>query len=123
MAAWYGGDEFVIMLREVEDSAMATAVAAKVRARLSEPHVIDGHEICMTASVGIALFPLHGIGCEQLIARADTAMYLAKASSGPAVIQAVLALPPPAVASAGPHGRDAWIHDDAPRSLQAELMP
>jgi diguanylate cyclase (GGDEF)-like protein len=44
-ACRHGGDEFVIMLPEVDDLAMADSVVAKVPARLCEPHVIDGREI------------------------------------------------------------------------------
>jgi diguanylate cyclase (GGDEF)-like protein len=96
-ACRHGGDEFVIMLPGVDDAAMAHAVADKLRARLSEPHVIDGHEIRMTASVGVALYPLHGVSYERLMKHADTAMYLAKAASSPATIQALPTLPQPTI--------------------------
>jgi diguanylate cyclase (GGDEF)-like protein len=74
----YGGDEFVIMLPEVEDPAMAAAAAEKIRAQLSEPGVIDGHQIRLTASIGTALYPVDGKNYEQLIKHADHAMYGAK---------------------------------------------
>lgn len=59
-ACRHGGDEFVIMLPDVEGLAMADAVVAKLRARLYEPHVIEGHEIRITASVGSALYRRRG---------------------------------------------------------------
>lgn len=94
-ACRHGGDEFVIMLPEVDDPAMAHAVVAKARAHLSEPHIIDGHEIRITASIGIALYPAHGASYEQLMKHADIAMYLAKAASCAATIEALPALGQP----------------------------
>ena len=87
-ACRHGGDEFVIMLPEVDDATMLYAVLAKVHAHLLEPHVIDGHEVCISASSGTALYPTHGINYEQLMKRADVAMYLAKAASNPVSIEA-----------------------------------
>lgn len=100
-ACRYGGDEFVIMLPGVDDAAMVDAVADKVRARLSEPHVIDGHEIRITASVGAALYPAHGASYERLMRHADAAMYLAKAASGPASVQVLLKLTQPTIQAVG----------------------
>jgi diguanylate cyclase (GGDEF)-like protein len=100
-ACRHGGDQFVIMLPGVDDAATVDAVADKVRDRLSEPHVIAAHEIRITASVGVALYPTHGASYERLMRHADAAMYLAKAASGPASIQALLRLPQPTIEAGG----------------------
>jgi len=88
-ACRHGGDEFLIMLPELEDPALATAVAAKVRARLSEPDLIDGYQIRMTASIGTALYPVDAKSYSQLIKHADDAMYRAKAASRSVSIMAL----------------------------------
>ena len=88
-ACRHGGDEFAIMLPEVENSAMAAAVARKIRAHLSEPHFFDDHEIRITASVGIALYPVDGKNYDQLMRCADGEMYRAKATSCGAYILAL----------------------------------
>lgn len=85
----YGGDEFVVMLPEVEGRAMAAAAADKIRAALGEPEFVEGYEIRMTASIGTALYPVDGKSYEQLIKHADDAMYRAKAGSGRASITAL----------------------------------
>jgi len=77
----YGGDEFVIMLPEVDQPSLADAVAAKVRARLGEPCYIDGYEICVTASIGTVVYPANGQTYEELIRQADAALYCAKTGS------------------------------------------
>ena len=84
-----GGDEFVIMLPEVDQPGLAAAVAAKVRTRLSEPCIIDGHEIRLTASVGTVTYPADGQTYEELIRQADAALYRAKAASRTASITAL----------------------------------
>ena len=93
-ACRYGGDEFVIMLPEIEDAAMAAAAAEKIRARLCKPEFIDGYEIRLTASIGTALYPADGKSHEQLIKHADDAMYRAKAGSSRASIKALPARRP-----------------------------
>ena len=85
----YGGDEFVIMLPEVEGPAMAASAAEKIRASLGEPDFADGYEIRMTASIGSALYPADGKSYEQLMKHADDAMYRAKAGSARASITAL----------------------------------
>lgn len=80
-ACRYGGDEFVIMLPAVDHPTLASAVAGKVRLRLAEPYVIDGFEIRMTASVGAVFCPEDGRGYEELVRKADDALYRAKATS------------------------------------------
>jgi diguanylate cyclase len=85
-ACRFGGDEFVIMLPEIDSPDMATAVAAKVRAHLSEPYIIDGYEIRITASVGTAVYPIDGQTYPELIRQADIAMYRAKALGHKALV-------------------------------------
>jgi diguanylate cyclase (GGDEF)-like protein len=88
-ACRYGGDEFVIMLPGVDHPALAAAVMDKVRARLSEPYVIDGFRIRMGASVGTAYFPEGGRDYEELLKTADAALYHAKVKSCKADITAL----------------------------------
>ncbi len=77
-ACRYGGDEFVILLPEVDDEKHALDVAGKIRMRLAKPCLVDDHSIAVTASVGVAVYPIHGSNQHDLIKQADFAMYLAK---------------------------------------------
>ena len=74
----HGGDEFLIVLSEVDELDDAGAIAEKIVRSVSEPHLVSGHELTLTASVGIAVFPEDGQDAQSLIMRADTAMYHAK---------------------------------------------
>ena len=78
-ACRYGGDEFVIMLPEIDGWASANAVARKIRTRLAAPYVLDDRVIVLTASIGIAIYRADGRDVSELIREADSAMYLAKA--------------------------------------------
>jgi len=78
-ACRYGGDEFVILLPEVDGEKSAADVAQKLRAHLAKPYVVDEHSITATASIGVAVYPSDGSSQNDLIRRADIAMYLAKA--------------------------------------------
>jgi len=78
-ACRYGGDEFVIMLPEIDGRASADAVAHKIGTRLVAPYVLDDRVIVVTASIGIAIYRADGRDGSELIREADTAMYLAKA--------------------------------------------
>ncbi len=75
-----GGDEFVILLKHIARVADAGEVARKVIECVSEPIVIDEHELRIGASVGIAIHPDHGAESDRLIANADAAMYHVKKS-------------------------------------------
>lgn len=77
-----GGDEFVVLLHGIRSSAHAVLVAEKIRKALDRPFDVDGHRLSVAPSIGIALYPEHGIDCERLIARADEAMYQAKKDGG-----------------------------------------
>jgi diguanylate cyclase (GGDEF)-like protein/PAS domain S-box-containing protein len=73
-----GGDEFVISLPAVADSNDAMLVAGKVLEALREAFVVDGHELNVSSSVGISLYPADGDDTDALMRAADTAMYHAK---------------------------------------------
>jgi diguanylate cyclase (GGDEF)-like protein/PAS domain S-box-containing protein len=76
----YGGDEFVIVLSEVEHAQNAARYAEKIRAVLSSPHTIAQHDLRVNVSIGISVFPDDGQDAEALIECADAAMYHAKES-------------------------------------------
>ncbi len=78
LLARMGGDEFVLLLPEVKGEADVEPVAAKIVESLSEPFVIEGKEVTMTASIGYAIHPDDGHGSQDLFRRADRAMYRAK---------------------------------------------
>jgi diguanylate cyclase (GGDEF)-like protein len=73
-----GGDEFTVVLNELDSPAAAATAAHNIVRALSAPFPIDGHEIFVTASVGIAMFPHDGSDVATLVKHADSAMYRAK---------------------------------------------
>jgi diguanylate cyclase (GGDEF)-like protein/PAS domain S-box-containing protein len=73
-----GGDEFVILLAQMDKAADAVVVAGKILAALQRPFAIGSHEIGISASLGIAVYPQHGEDVNRLLKNADTAMYHAK---------------------------------------------
>jgi diguanylate cyclase (GGDEF)-like protein len=75
-----GGDEFAILLTNLTDDADAARVADKVLTALREPVSLKGREQLITGSIGIATFPRDAASSEDLLKRADTAMYAAKSS-------------------------------------------
>ena len=80
-ACRYGGDEFVIMLPEIENQESLSAVTEKIRANLAAFYELDGNVIKVTASIGTAVYGNDGQDCSDLIKQADNAMYLAKTHS------------------------------------------
>ncbi|GBD48195.1 GGDEF family signaling protein [Methylopila sp. Yamaguchi] len=74
-----GGDEFAILQTNVLHVDDAKELARRVRAALAAPFVFDGEEVTTSASIGIALFPDSAFDFEELLKRADIAMYRAKA--------------------------------------------
>lgn len=79
----WGGDEFVLLLPEIEsDVAVATFARRILNALNEQPIVLSGYENFITASIGIAIFPQDGQNAETLLQHADTAMYEAKKSGG-----------------------------------------
>lgn len=79
-AARLGGDEFVVLLEEVESADVACETARKFLRELSQPIDLTDLELAITPSIGIALFPDHGHELEDVLQRADTAMYRTKQS-------------------------------------------
>jgi len=73
-----GGDEFVIVLPEIEDGATAENVARKLLTEVQLPYVLDGVELRVTISIGISVYPDDGEDFARLIMNADAAMYHAK---------------------------------------------
>lgn len=73
-----GGDEFVVLLSEVSHVLYAARSAGKIIAAMKAAHRIDGHDLVVTASIGIAVYPLDGTDSHTLLECADAAMYLAK---------------------------------------------
>jgi len=78
MVARLGGDEFVILLTEVADRAHVTSVVRQIEEKLAEPFECDGHSFVVTPSIGVALYPQDGQDIEDLLVKADMAMYQAK---------------------------------------------
>ena len=75
----FGGDEFVIAQFDFTTNEQIVAATKRITSALMEPLNIDGREISMTASIGTAISPQHGLNGEQLIQNADTAVYAIKA--------------------------------------------
>jgi diguanylate cyclase (GGDEF)-like protein/PAS domain S-box-containing protein len=75
-----GGDEFGILLGDASDLSAAAAVAMKVQRACERGFMIGGETVCISPSVGIALCPEHGCTTDNLLHRADLAMYAAKRS-------------------------------------------
>jgi predicted signal transduction protein with EAL and GGDEF domain len=73
-----GGDEFTILLTEISEAQDATRVARRVLEEISRPYLVDGRELVVTASIGIAVYPTDGEDVETLLRNAATAMSCAK---------------------------------------------
>ena len=73
-----GGDEFTVLLTNIRQVQDAGLVARRILESLSRSFLIDGHEISVTTSVGIAIFPTDGDSVDQLLKSSDVAMYQAK---------------------------------------------
>jgi diguanylate cyclase (GGDEF)-like protein/PAS domain S-box-containing protein len=73
-----GGDEFVILLSEIDDSRSLMRVAKKMLASIAAPHNLTPHVFHVTASIGVSIFPEDGPDEETLVQSADAAMYWVK---------------------------------------------
>lgn len=74
----YGGDEFILLLPEIQGPDVEAEVVMKIKKHLQEPFAIDGHEFCLSASIGISIYPSDGQDLNELLSRADAAMYAVK---------------------------------------------
>ncbi len=73
-----GGDEFIVLLSEIQQAEDAAIAARRMLEMVTEAHSIDGHDLHVTTSIGIGVYPDDGEDAETLIKNADTAMYQAK---------------------------------------------
>ena len=73
-----GGDEFIVLLQELKHPQDAVFTVARLLKTLANAHSIDSHEIRITTSIGVSIYPSDGQDGETLIRHADTAMYYAK---------------------------------------------
>jgi len=73
-----GGDEFVILLPSIKNDEDAQIIAEKIQKTLDKKHDIGIHQLYITSSIGVSVYPQHGDTCDELIRNADTAMYESK---------------------------------------------
>ena len=73
-----GGDEFLLLLTEIARGNNVTTIAQKILKTFREPFAVDGHELMITTSIGIAIFPDDGEDADTLVKNADIALYRAK---------------------------------------------
>jgi len=73
-----GGDEFVVLLSEVERAEDAAIIAGRMLKMIREAHAIDGHDLHVSTSIGVSIYPDDGLDAPSLLKSADTAMYQAK---------------------------------------------
>jgi diguanylate cyclase (GGDEF)-like protein len=78
VVARLGGDEFAIVQSELDGPEAASALAARIIRVVSAPYDIDGHEILIGTSIGVALAPGDGMDADRLLKNADLALYRAK---------------------------------------------
>ncbi len=85
-----GGDEFALLACNVADRDGARALGERLREALRQPYALEGMQLVVSASIGIALFPEHGSDSRELLRRADVAMYAAKRGAGCVVYDVAL---------------------------------
>jgi PAS domain S-box-containing protein len=73
-----GGDEFTVLLTDLADAAVAERVAQRLLESLRQPVLLHGHEVFATVSIGLAIFPQDGLDVDELVRKADIAMYAVK---------------------------------------------
>ena len=78
LLARLSGDEFVLLVSPIAGVEALARDVDRISARIEEPLVIDGHEVFVSASIGISLFPQHGGTYDELLSNADRAMYCSK---------------------------------------------
>nr|WP_315241554.1 sensor domain-containing diguanylate cyclase [uncultured Albidiferax sp.] len=78
LVARIGGDEFIVVVEEMHPAAELHGIADKIRQTVEPVYLLDGHSVHVTASIGICTYPQDGTDLQQLLTRADNAMYRAK---------------------------------------------
>ena len=73
-----GGDEFVIVMKDIKNTEKVNEAAERINQALSAPMVVDGRTLVTTVSIGVALYPRDGLDMGELLRHSDTAMYQAK---------------------------------------------
>lgn len=92
-ACRYGGDEFVLLLSEIDHLEAAADVAKKIGTRLAAPYFAGGYRIQISVSIGAAVYPFDGHTYETLMAHADKAMYRNKNTAGAQRTSILMPLP------------------------------
>jgi len=87
LACRYGGDEFVVMLTKLGDTSTASSVAAEIQARIDGRYCIDGQDLAISASIGLASYPADGMQAEALLSSADASMYRSKQARARSALQ------------------------------------
>lgn len=82
LVARFGGDEFVFLLQDIPSLHHVIDITERILERLRDPFIIDNHNIVITPSIGISLYPRDGQTPDDLLKKADTAMYRAKNKGG-----------------------------------------
>jgi diguanylate cyclase (GGDEF)-like protein len=85
MVVRFGGDEFVVLLDRIGDTAQALRLAQKLLETVVRPFDINGTPFCVTCSIGVAVAPEHAGTFDELLRKSDAAMYVAKAGGKNAV--------------------------------------
>lgn len=81
-----GGDEFIAILPAMNEPEDAISIAEKLRQSIEEPFAVENCILGVSASIGVAVYPDHGVDEQTLQANADHAMYQAKSRGGNAVV-------------------------------------
>jgi diguanylate cyclase (GGDEF)-like protein/PAS domain S-box-containing protein len=78
MVVRMGGDEFIVVLKDVKDAEQVNDAAGRINDALSAPVVVDGRQLVTTVSIGVSMYPRDGADMGELLRHSDTAMYQAK---------------------------------------------
>jgi len=90
----YGGDEFVVILPRVAGLTAVKRVADSIRTRVAVPYRIDGVDLQITAAVGVSVYPTHAATALELMNRADSSMYRAKARAADCGVRCIRSAAP-----------------------------
>lgn len=101
LACRYGGDEFVVLLSNLKGAAVAGGIAENMRRDIGRCYSINGLEIRIGASVGVAVYPQDGVSHDQLLQHADAAMFRDKAERRATSRLCEMADPPTEISATG----------------------